>query len=31
MLPGALTSDTDLVAEMLATEMAAAGPRSDER
>ena len=31
MLPGTVTSDTDLVAEMLATEMAAAGPRSDER
>ena len=31
MLPGTVTSDTDLVAEMLAAEMAAAGPRSDER
>ena len=31
MLPGTVTSDTDLVAEMLAAEMSAAGPRSDER
>lgn len=31
MLPGTVTSDTDLVAEMLAAEIAAAGPRSDER
>ena len=31
MLPGTVTSDTDLVAEMLATEIAVAGPRSDER
>lgn len=31
MLAGTVSSDTDLVAEMLAAEIAAAGPRSDER
>ena len=31
MLPGTVTSDSDLVAELLANELVAAGPRSDGR